>query len=186
MHTTDGLSVVVHENWFEIEQDEWQNTDKRRISEKTKTKCMKKPNKSYNLSTDEMQKIKRACKVITEHSQIHVIKRLPVDRKNGLFYETNYRNKLLRTSVKYIGIDMLNNTIPLEDQWLKINFEKHTEFWDKILKLKENETVEVPTVVEILYKRLIYLKLIKVRQYYTINLGEINVWYFRWHQCLII
>lgn len=92
-----------------------------------------------------MQKIKRACKVITEHSQIHVIKRLPVDRKNGLFYETNYRNKLLRTSVKYIGIDMLNNTIPLEDQWLKINFEKHTEFWDKILKLKENETVEVPT-----------------------------------------
>ena len=52
---------------------------------------MKKLNKSYNLSTDEVQKIKRACKVITEHSQIHVIKRLPVDRKNGLFYETKYR-----------------------------------------------------------------------------------------------
>ena len=82
---------------------------------------------------DEVQKIKRACKVITEHSQIHVIKRLPVDQKNGLIYETNYRNKLLRTSVKYIGIDMLNNTIPFEDQWLKTTFEKHTEFWDKFL-----------------------------------------------------
>ena len=40
---------------------------------------------------------------------------------------------------------MLNNTIPLEDQWLKINVEKHAEFWDKILKLKEHETLEVPT-----------------------------------------
>ena len=36
LHTTDGLTEVVHENWFEIEQDEWQNTDKRRISEKQK------------------------------------------------------------------------------------------------------------------------------------------------------
>ena len=23
LYTTDGLSEVVHENWFEIEQDEW-------------------------------------------------------------------------------------------------------------------------------------------------------------------
>ena len=23
LHTTDGLTEVVHENWFEIEQDEW-------------------------------------------------------------------------------------------------------------------------------------------------------------------
>ena len=61
------------------------------------------------------------------------------------FMRLNIGNKLLRTSVKYIGIDMLNNTIPLEDQWLKINFEKHAEFWDKILKLKEHETIEVPT-----------------------------------------
>ena len=41
LHTTDGLTVVVYENWIEIEQDEWQNTDKRRISEKKKN-CIKK------------------------------------------------------------------------------------------------------------------------------------------------
>ena len=40
---------------------------------------------------------------------------------------------------------MFNNTIPLKDQWLNINFEKKTEFLDKIIKLKEHETIEVPT-----------------------------------------
>ena len=145
LHTTDGLAVVIHENWFEIEQEEWNNTDHRRIDEKTEQKCLKSPNKKFKLSTKEKQKIRNACKVITEHSQIHRIKRLEFDRKNYLYYETNFKNKLLRTSVKYIGIDMLNNTIPLEDHWIKLNFERHTEFWNEIQNMEANDIIEVPT-----------------------------------------
>ena len=40
---------------------------------------------------------------------------------------------------------MLNNTIPLEDHWIKLNFEKHTEFWNEIQNMEANDIIEVPT-----------------------------------------
>ena len=40
---------------------------------------------------------------------------------------------------------MLNNTIPLEDYWIKLYFKKHTEFWIEIQNMKANNIIEVPT-----------------------------------------
>ena len=40
---------------------------------------------------------------------------------------------------------MLNNTIPLEDHCIKLNFEKHTDFWNEIQNMKANDIIEVPT-----------------------------------------
>ena len=43
-------------------------------------------------------------------AQVHKIKRLPDENHNAYFYETIFQGKLIRTRVKYVGIDMLNQT----------------------------------------------------------------------------
>ena len=122
LHLRDGNPVVIHRNWFDIEQDDLMNTETRRINVKTEQKCYKQPNKIHNLSTDEKRSIKNACNVMERVSQIEIIKRLPDDRNNVQYYETKFGSSTIRTSIKYIGIDHNNITCPLEDQWLKDNF----------------------------------------------------------------
>ena len=52
------------------------------------------------------------------------IKRLPDDCNNIQYFETKFENKINRTGVKYIGIDMNNQSSALEDSWLYDNFNK--------------------------------------------------------------
>ena len=47
----------------------------------------------------------------------------------------NLKKKIIRTRVKYIGIDMNNRSSALEDSWLKDNFNKPDleVFWNTVL-----------------------------------------------------
>ena len=146
LHTDDGECAVISSRWFEIDQGEWQNFDKRRISQRTVDKCLKEPNKIHNLTKQEKKWIRKTCKIMNVTAQVHKIKRLPDENHNAYFYETIFQGKLIRTRVKYVGIDMLNQTSYLEDQWLKINFNKpETQIiWNNIINLKANEIYELP------------------------------------------
>ena len=83
---------------------------------------------------------------MTTISQIQKIKRLPEDCNNIQYFETKFENKMIRTRVKYIGIDMNNRSSALEDSWLKDNFNKPDleVFWNKLMNMKANEFIEVP------------------------------------------
>ena len=146
LHMDGAQPVVIHKNWFEIDQDDLKNTDTRRIKVSKEKKCYEQPNTIHKLASDEKRAIKKACNIMTEKSQIQIIKRLPDDRRNVQYFETKFEKSTIRSSVKYIGIDMNNISCPLEDQWLKDNFnnDKCQKFWNDLLNLKPNQTIEVP------------------------------------------
>ena len=50
LHTDDDECAVISSRWFEIDQGEWQNFDKRRISQRTVDKSLKEPNKIHELT----------------------------------------------------------------------------------------------------------------------------------------
>ena len=147
LHLKKGNPVVIHKNWFEIEQDDLKNTDTRRIKVTTEKKCYKGPNKVHKLANDEKKAIKKAHNMMNTISQIQKIKRLPDDRKNVQYFETKFEKTIIRTSVKYIGIDQNNISCPLEDQWLKDNFNtpKLADFWDNLVNMKADQIIDVPT-----------------------------------------
>ena len=110
LHTNDDECAVISSRWFEIDQGEWQNFDKRRISQRTVDKFLKEPNNIHELTKQEKKWNKKTCKVMNVTAQVYKIKRLPDENHNAYFYETIFQGKFIRTCVKYVGIDMLNQT----------------------------------------------------------------------------
>ena len=147
LHLKDGDPVVIHKNWFDLDQSDLKNTDTRRIKRKTEKKCYNKPNIVHKLASDEIKAIRKACNVMNTLSQIQKIKRLPDDRKNVQYFETKFESSSIRTRVKYVGIDQNNISCLLEDQWLKDNFNTPSlqDFWLKLVDMKANQTIDVPT-----------------------------------------
>ena len=145
LHSDDNHCEVIHKAWFKLDQDEWQNEDKRRIKKSTISKCYDKPNEIHPLEKKEIKWIKRACDIMTKTSQITKIKRLPDNYKDMTYYETIFEGKIIRTKVKYVGIDTQNKSCPLEDQWLKDNFNKriYGSMWQKIVDLKPNHILKL-------------------------------------------
>ena len=145
LHASDGSSEVIHKDWFKIDQDEWQNFDKRRIKEDTISKCYDHPNQIHKLDKHEIKWIRRAHDVMTKTSQIHKIKRLPDNYNDMIYYETEFDGKQIRTKVKYVGIDSQNKTCFLEDSWLKDNFDKPNDprTWERIVNLKPNHVMDL-------------------------------------------
>ena len=146
LHLKDESAVVISKNWFDVDQDHLKNTDTKRINSKTIEKCYQNPNQRYNLASDEKRAINKACNTMTTISQIQKIKRLPDERNNIQYFETKFDNKIIRTRVKYIGIDMNNRSSALEDSWLKDNFNKPEleVFWNQLKCMKANEIISVP------------------------------------------
>ena len=145
LHSDDSNCEVIHKAWFKLDQDEWQNEDKRRIKKSTISKCYDKPNEIHPLEKKEIKWIKRACDIMTKTSQITKIKRLPDNYKDMTYYEIIFEGKVIRTKVKYVGIDTQNKSCPLEDQWLKDNFNKriYGSMWQKIVDLKPNHNLKL-------------------------------------------
>ena len=138
--------MVVHKNWFDIDQDDLKNIDTKRIISKPIEKCYENLNKRHNLANDGKRATNKACNTMTTISQLQKIKRLPDDRNNIQYFETKFGNKIILTCVKYVGIDMNNQSSALEDSWLKDNFNKPDLqlFWNKIVNMKANKNIEVP------------------------------------------
>ena len=87
----DGHCEVIHKAWFKLDQDEWQNEDKRCIKKSTISKCYDKLNEIHPLEKKEIKWIKRACDIMTKLSQITKIKRLPDNYKDMTYTMKQYQ-----------------------------------------------------------------------------------------------
>ena len=104
------------------------------MSKKTIDKCESHPNKVFKLSTEDRRLIKAHVTKILCAGEIQKVRLMEEkDFKTELVWMNGKKHE---SKIRFQGIDSNNVLHVLSDDWLKLNFETYTTFYEQIMSLE--------------------------------------------------
>ena len=134
---------VIDEDWFEDVHETTGNIS-HRVSKTTIDRCLKFPNKIWNLSTSDIRSIKQHVNNVKMGCQIHRIKRVKESQKEQSDEVVNFEGHVSSSKLSFIGYDRKHNYYPISQDWVELNFRiSHPSLFKDIMSLRPGEACDI-------------------------------------------
>lgn len=137
----NNKSIVVHENWFQVNTENFQG---RRVNEKTVKTCKRHPNTIQKLKKSEKKIIKKNTDLCVDYREIERIERIKSTGDEALVFTHPDHDPNNHSIIKYKGYDSKSRTQYLPDSWLHLNFSHSPDIWRNIKNLNVGQQFVLP------------------------------------------